>query len=123
MSIFRCVVALVVGCCALGNIFAAESSEQGQRQSQKVYVDNHRIRAVSRGIIVTCGKQAFLVKAVRRDQKGVFFLRKDRVAATVAAKGDRKRYVCDVCGRAFETEQALLWHQLGHSTNTDAFDD
>jgi predicted transcriptional regulator len=99
--------------------------KQVEKHGQKVYVDSHRIKAVSQGIIVTYGKHAFLVKAIRRDQKGLFFLKKDRVVEVAKGKKTDKDedYVCDECGRTFKTLERLLWHQLGHKQNTDVYDD
>jgi hypothetical protein len=128
MSISKCIFAAIFACCSLGNVQGVDSFKHGKNLgSEKVYVDKQLIKAVPRGIIVVNGKHAFLVKAVRFDQKGVFILQKDRLIGVVKGnKRDRDedgRYVCDYCSRTFRTLQALLWHELGHKQDNDAYDD
>jgi hypothetical protein len=64
----------VVTCCALGNLQGVDSFKQERNSDlKKIYIDSHRIKAIRKGIIVTHGAHAFLVKAVRSDERGLFF--------------------------------------------------
>jgi hypothetical protein len=120
MGISRHIFAAVLTCCALGSLQAVDPINQDVQTSKKVYVDSHHVKAIPQGIIVVRGKHAFLVKSVRSDHKGLFFLKKDRI--NLVAKG-KKEYICDVCGKRFTKETDLLWHHVGHASDTDAYDD
>ena len=114
MNISRFVVAAIFASCTLGNLQGVGASNPNKKsRDRKVYVDRHLIKAVPQGIIVTQGRRAFLVKALRSDQKGMFFLKKDRL--TFVEKG-RGRWKCDRCPRVFDTQQELLWHILEEHT-------
>ena len=105
----RCVFVSIIICCTFGSVQAIDSLVQAKKQSQKVYIDKNLFKPSSQGIIVAHGKHAFLVKAVRFDQKGLFFLKKDRLTIVENARG---RWKCDDCPRVFNTEEELLWHIL-----------
>ncbi len=110
MNISKYLSAVVLAGCAFGNLHAVDSCKQtAQSCPKKMYVERKFVKATPEGIIVTRGKHAFLVKAIRADQKGLFFLKKDRLTSVVKGK---KKWQCDRCGMVFNSEQALLWHIL-----------
>jgi hypothetical protein len=80
MGISRYVFVAVLACCAMGSLQATNEAPRHQKKisldNTKVYVNPCPVKAIQEGIIVTCGKHAFLVKAIRSDQKGLFFFEK-----------------------------------------------
>lgn len=124
MGISRYVFVAVLACCAMGSLQAINEAPRHQKKisldKTKVYVNPCPVKAIQEGIIVTCGKHAFLVKAIRSDQKGLFFLKKDRVNL-ISNKSDQSKaaafIVCRQCGLSFFSHEKYLWHVLEKHTS------
>jgi hypothetical protein len=138
MSISKFLIVAALSFCSLGNLPATESAKHSKQhfvderivsttkdggvksqRLKKVYVGRHPVKVIEEGIIVTKGKHIFLVKAVRVDQNGLFFLKKDRVAPRMKTSSRDKSagfLVCKTCGRIFGSHEALLWHILEKHT-------
>ena len=118
-----CFVVLVAACSLSGlcaGTSSAGSSINVRSGQKKIYVDGCYVGATKDGIIATKQKDVFLVKSIRSDKKGLFFLKKDRVVLSVKGK---RGCECDMCHKVFPTQKALLWHQLAHTANNDSYED
>ena len=114
MRFSKHVLPAVLACCLLGNLQGADSCRcEGNSRSRKIYVDSKLIKVVPQGIVVASGNHAFLVKAVRFDQNGLFFLKKDN---QIVVENSRGRWKCDLCPLVFNTREELLWHILESHT-------
>lgn len=120
MGISEYLLAAALSFCVLGNLSAADSISHPKKiglDRTKVYVS--LVKVIQEGIIVTRGKHAFLVKAIRSDRNGIFFLKKDRVSPILDKSVQSKTatfIICRQCGLTFFSHEEYLWHVLEKHT-------
>jgi hypothetical protein len=115
MNISKCLIVAVLTGGLFGNLHASDSPKHTMdSRSKKTYVDSKLVKTTPEGIIVTLGKHAFLVNAIRSDQKGLFFLEKDRLTLIMKSK----YWKCPYCPLHFDTKEDMLWHVYdGHTAS------
>ena len=119
MSISRYVFVAILAFSALGGLQATDETPRHQKKisldKTKVYINPCPVKVIKEGIIVTCGKHAFLVKTIRSDREGLFFLKKDRVNPVLDKSVQSKTaafIICRQCGLSFFSHEEYLWHVL-----------